>query len=817
MNDLYILNGTKTIIYAVCLYDYKEEKIVLFQVSINNIISKMTIQKSPNLNYRWIKVQIKNQIQTFFYHKQKNGFSLYNSFIDLYVNQKTKVVLCLIDSIILSIFYSSSTDFYYLGPYLLNLISSIKFVCNSKEFTNKIINENFLDINTMICDLIGFFNGFTRALCQDYNCYLGCDAIYNERCFLHLRKNNNDSILVMCREHSGANDYFQEKSIQQIKPKFKNNKIGESGVGVEIKNRNILMFMKFKKNEKKREYLTYDYNSYKNKKYDYEEEHKINNKGDLLDKSVITNNLDFPSESQLFDENEININDNIINNKNENEYESKQIGEVFDFINNMINNTDEKKYDYNQNKEKKKIQLSKSYNFKKESNYESQNNYKKFKQMKSNEIKNNFSEINNNNQSSENIHNFFRYKTINFDKRITLKNMELIKSINFDDLINNDIDEHIMEINKEQNQNYENIQQNSLMNNFYQINNNYIDEEINQVFNENTKYINNNNLNEQIYNKNNNIYYPSQEINTNMNNNSQSIIPYIPQINFNNSNNNFTAIYYNNSNNIFSQNDLSFLNGYSKMNNQKEDLIKINKNNPEIISELKEKIYYYHSLSQDNNTLINISLKGYIGINIKPPNIINNKEFYINFFSEKWKDYNYFTNRDLNKNIEQITENIYKICLKKQQNTIKLITYSINKNIVEKINLIRVEIKIFKNILAYRFNSENKIINSIKNIEIIIEYKNNCPNINNISTDGKILGNNNLKTNIIYKNYINEGKILFPINNIYLYMKKLNIQIILKNTLLSDMNCKISFSNSANQSQESLPCRKISLISFQYE
>ena len=424
----------------------------------------------------------------------------------------------------------------------------------------------------MICDLIGFFNGFTRALCQDYNCYLGCDAIYNERCFLHLRKNNNDSILVMCREHSGANDYFQEKSIQQIKPKFKNNKIGESGVGVEIKNRNILMFMKFKKSEKKREYLTYDYNSYKNKKYDYEEEHKINNKNNLLDKSIITNNLDFPSESQLFDENEININDNIINNKNENEYESKQIGEVFDFINNMINNTDEKKYDYNQNKEKKKIQLSKSYNFKKESNYESQNNYKKFKQMKSNEIKNNFSEINNNNQSSENIHNFFRYKTINFDKRITLKNMELIKSINFDDLINNDIDEHIMEINKEQNQNYEDIKQNSLMNNFYQINNNYIDDEINQVSNENTKYINNNNINDQIYNKNNNIYYPSQEINTNMNNNnnnSQSIIPYIPQINFNNSNNNFAAIYYNNSNNIFSQNDLSFLNGYTKMNNQK--------------------------------------------------------------------------------------------------------------------------------------------------------------------------------------------------------------------------------------------------------
>ena len=37
MNELYILNGTKTLIYAVCLYDFKQEKTVLFQVSINYI------------------------------------------------------------------------------------------------------------------------------------------------------------------------------------------------------------------------------------------------------------------------------------------------------------------------------------------------------------------------------------------------------------------------------------------------------------------------------------------------------------------------------------------------------------------------------------------------------------------------------------------------------------------------------------------------------------------------------------------------------------------------------------------------------------
>ena len=752
-------------------------------------------------------------MQTFFYHKQKNGFSLYNPFIDLYINPKTKVVLCLIDSIILSIFYSSLTDFYYLGPYLLNLISSIKFLCNSKELKYKIIYENFLDINTMICDLIGFFNGFTRALCQDYNCYLGCDAIYNERCFLHLRKNNNDSILVMCREHSGSNDYFQEKSIQQLKPKLKDKNINEkeNENKIEVKNRNILMFIKFKKNEKKMEYLTYDYNSYSKKKYDYDDEHKINNKNNLLDKSIITNNLDFPSESQLFDDNEdLNINDNMINNGNKNEKE--QNIEVFDFINNMINQNDEINYDYNNiNNDKKKNQLSKSYNFAKE------NNYEKFKPQKSIEIKNNYSLINNNsnNQPDKNIHNFFRNKTMNYDKRITLKNMELIKNIDFGDLVNDDTDEHSNEINNGQKINYENINQNSIFNNFYQINNNYIDDEINQVFNnDNFNTINNNNNN---FNKNNNIYYPSQETNMNLNNNVQSIVPYIPQFTFSNSNNNIINAYNYTNQKSFSQNDLSFLNGYSKINNLKEDFIRIDKKNPTIISELKEKINYYYFLSQDNNKLTNISLKGYIGINIKPPNIINNKEFYINFFNEKWKDYNHFTNRELNKNIEQITENIYKICLIKQQNAIKLITYSINKNIIEKINLIRTQIKIFNNILMYKFDYLNKIVESVKNIEIIIEYKNDCPKFNKISTDGIIVEDNNYKSNIIYKKVINEGKILFPFNNIYLYINKINIQIILKNTLLTDMNCKISFSNSVNQCQESLPCKKISLISFQYE
>ena len=755
---------------------------------------------------------------------------MYNPFIDLYVDPKTKAVLSLIDSLILIIFYSSLTDFYYLGPYLLNLISSIKFVCNSKEITTKIINENFMDINTMICDLIGFFNGFTRALCQDYNCYLGCDAIYNERCFLHLRKNNNDSILVMCRERSGSNDYFQLKSLGQIKTKQRDKIQNDDEEKIEIKNNGILIFMKLKKTEKKKEYLTFDYNNYKKRKHSYNEENKMyyntnNLKNSQMENSMISNKFDFPSESQIFDEEENENNDEIINN--DNNYE--QILEVFNFINNVTNKSDEIQIStnnpdkINQNNINNNISLSKSYNNKKENNSdnENENNYEKFKHQKSHEIKN-FNEDNKNQDRNVNL-NFYRYKTINFDKSLTLKNMELIKNINFDDLTNDELSDDNHEIKENQNINYDDITKESLMNNFNQINNNYIDQEISQMFinkRNNFNFSNYNNWNNDYKMNNNNIFYPSQnmsnENNFNINNN-HSMAPYMNSLNLNNDNNNNNNFDYNNhKSNQFSQNDLSFLKGYSKTENLKEDFIKINKANPEIISELKEKLCYYYSLFQDDK-LINISLKGYIGINIRPPNIINNKEFYINFLTGKWKDNNYFLNREFNKKLEQITENIYKISILKQKNAVKLITYLVNQNIIMKFGLINTQIKIKNNILTYKFNYLNNSSEYVKKIEIILEYKNNFQMFNQISSDGNIVQNNNIKTNIIYNNYIKEGRISFPVNNIYLYIKKILIQIILKNYILSDMNCKISFSNAINQSQESLPCKRSSLLSFQYE
>ena len=89
--------------------------------------------------------------------------------MELYVTPKIKISLRLIDSFILIVLYSSLVDFYYIAPYLLNFVSSIKYVCQSSQTNTKLINQYFMDISTMICDLIGFFNCFTRALCQDCN------------------------------------------------------------------------------------------------------------------------------------------------------------------------------------------------------------------------------------------------------------------------------------------------------------------------------------------------------------------------------------------------------------------------------------------------------------------------------------------------------------------------------------------------------------------------------------------------------------------------------------------------------------------------
>ena len=49
MNDYFIINGAKTLIYAACLYDLKKEEIILLQV--RKIIKSIKIIKIEIYSY----------------------------------------------------------------------------------------------------------------------------------------------------------------------------------------------------------------------------------------------------------------------------------------------------------------------------------------------------------------------------------------------------------------------------------------------------------------------------------------------------------------------------------------------------------------------------------------------------------------------------------------------------------------------------------------------------------------------------------------------------------------------------------------------
>ena len=128
--------------------------------------------------------------------------------MDVYHSQKIKAILSLLRTILIIDFYSSLVDFYYIGPYLINLISSFKFLCKSKTPNVKQINKVWLDINTMIINSISLFNGFNRSVIKDITGFLGEDTIYNEKCFLNIRGTNTINMLLeISRDYSGSKEF----------------------------------------------------------------------------------------------------------------------------------------------------------------------------------------------------------------------------------------------------------------------------------------------------------------------------------------------------------------------------------------------------------------------------------------------------------------------------------------------------------------------------------------------------------------------------------------------------------------------------------
>ena len=235
--------------------------------------------------------------------------------MDVYASQKIKITLKRITSLILIVFYSSLVDFYYIGPYIHNIIAQTKFLVDSKSVNDKLVIKNYLDINTMIFDTMVFFNGFNRAVIKDFKKHLSGDSILNERIFLNLSGAvNSNEIINMCRDYSGSMKF--NELIKVVKPKVKSDvkvkepkKYGDEVI-LEKKEGPMLKFLSFKRATKRNLFLGKEININEFKEYQNEYLKSVEKLKDL--------------EAESGDSKEEKREDN-------------NILEVFNFINNVTN------------------------------------------------------------------------------------------------------------------------------------------------------------------------------------------------------------------------------------------------------------------------------------------------------------------------------------------------------------------------------------------------------------------------------------------------------------------------------------------------
>ena len=242
--------------------------------------------------------------------------------MDVYASQKIKAIVKGVGSLILILFYSSLVDFYYIGPYIHNILSQLKFLVKSVKAISinaKLVHKIFLDINTMMLDAMIFFNGFNRVVIKDVKKHLSGDVIINERLFLFLRGvKNGEEIINMTRDNSGSKKYNELIESGKIKPKVKSDvrirepkKYGDE-VKLEKNEGGLIKFLSFKRAAKRKVFLGKDLNIREYKEYQ-----------DTYTKTI-----------EIFKSLESGP---ISSDKKEEEKGDNNILEVFDFINNVTN------------------------------------------------------------------------------------------------------------------------------------------------------------------------------------------------------------------------------------------------------------------------------------------------------------------------------------------------------------------------------------------------------------------------------------------------------------------------------------------------
>jgi len=259
----------------------------------------------------------------------------------------------------------------------------------------------------------------------------------------------------------------------------------------------------------------------------------------------------------------------------------------------------------------------------------------------------------------------------------------------------------------------------------------------------------------------------------NSNNNTTSMSQYIPSFpannNNNNNNNNFNFNFnQQNNNNVFNQNNLALFSSQAPGKNDGFNFSNFGNNmmvpfrkEPEIFVDLKEQVCFYYNFTSGNK-IVNAISKGYLGLTTESDKI-KNKDFNIEFKTEKFKDQQYIQ-KDFDSKMNKINDLSYKIHFDNLNKSEKLLNYMINPNILAQNRILEPMIGGENNILRYKFMYNNNVKKDILKLELNILYKTVIQNGNMIKSDGKITTNANNQIVVEYNNKINE--VISNINSI---------------------------------------------------
>ena len=702
----------------------------------------------------------------------------------------------------------------------------MKYVCETKVLTVNKIKKKIVDVNTMLLDTIGLFNCFTRVTHNDFDAYLGNKVIFNQMCFLQI-SNANSELRELIRYYLGLRTFKQKQKKlidkKEIEDKMGKGYIKENVDTIKIPFKGIFAFNKSMKASRNKKYIGRVL-----------KENQINEE-EVKDVSIER----FLTYNKRYVPNKENVNTvNTLKPKREiTSYNAKKTKPNLQLYNTTVANNKQNGIDL--------LGLSlneTSHPFKEERT--DTGNYPKFDTVKTEgnnmdilldmdtiaNINKNVTLVNSINTAikNRNLSNSFNlskspvpnptlYNTINpartnqfdlssidftktFDNnKITLPNSFNSTTVNsqYPDLSNHIANKPIINESCFKTTSIPIPIANPSNSNINISSYNTLSMSVNQSRNQTNLYQGYTNYQINQYNSN-------LSMSINLNNTQRLPISVNTLSSINKS--------YNN-NSKFSQEDMSFLSGTSQTNKkeQSEDYLSINRNSPEVFSELKEKIFFYYSL---NRQIKKIDSKGYIGIAMEQGFKINKKTFFLNMLQPNWKDENSFTQKNFDKNIMyKITETNYHIDIINKSTTVKLLTYSLNPNLLSSKNILFTSFNWYQNTLTLSFTYNSTIIKSNNVYKMTISLvMNQCVNILSSGTLSRVKPDEYM---ITYGKIVNDSKIQFG-SMIQGMLRKVIVRIEMKNGIVSNNEIRVSYSNSVS-SQENLTVSKMALLSFEYD